>query len=60
MTAVYPIVKEHMEKAQRDQSATYNQSTQHREFKPGDSALVLVPTVECKVLATWNCLCLFR
>lgn len=54
MAAVVPIMKEHMEKAQRDQSAAYNRAAQPREFKPGDRVLVLVPTVECKFLATWQ------
>ncbi|XP_069371637.1 uncharacterized protein [Paralichthys olivaceus] len=54
MAAVVPIVKEHMEKAQRDQSAAYNRPAQPREFQPGDRVLVLVPTVECKFLATWQ------
>lgn len=54
MAAVVPIVKEHMVKAQRDQSAAYNRAAQPREFKPGDRVLVLVPTVECKFLATWQ------
>ncbi|XP_056290381.1 uncharacterized protein LOC130206427 [Pseudoliparis swirei] len=54
MAAVFPIVKEHMEKAQREQRATYNRAAQLREFSPGDRVLVLVPTVECKFLATWQ------
>ena len=54
MAAIFPIVKEHMEKAQRDQRAVYDQTAQPREFQPGDRVLVLVPTVECKFLATWQ------
>ncbi|XP_075949073.1 uncharacterized protein LOC142951429 [Anarhichas minor] len=46
MAAVFPIVKEHMAKAQRDQRAVYNRAAQPREFNPGDRVLVLVPTVE--------------
>lgn len=49
-----PIVREHLEKAQRDQRGVYNRTAQHREFQPGDRVLVLVPTVECKFLATWQ------
>ncbi len=54
IAAVLPIVMEHMEKAQRDQSAAYNIAAQPREFKPGNRVLVLVPTAECKFLATWE------
>ena len=54
IAAVMPMVREHMEKAQREQSVAYNQPAQPREFKPGDTVLVLVPTVECKFLATWQ------
>ncbi|XP_063060131.1 uncharacterized protein LOC134453222 [Engraulis encrasicolus] len=54
MKAIYPIVREHMENAQRQQQAAYNRPAQPREFKPGDRVLVLVPTVECKFLATWQ------
>ncbi|XP_063070441.1 uncharacterized protein LOC134461440 [Engraulis encrasicolus] len=54
MRVVYPIVREHMETAQRQQQASYNRPAQPREFKPGDRVLVLVPTVECKFLATWQ------
>ncbi|XP_063044800.1 uncharacterized protein LOC134438971 [Engraulis encrasicolus] len=54
MRAIYPIVREHMETAQRQQQASYNRPTQPREFKPGDRVLVLVPTVECKFLASWQ------
>ncbi|KAG5261141.1 hypothetical protein AALO_G00300500 [Alosa alosa] len=46
--------REQMETAQRQQQASYNRSAQPREFKPGDRVLVLVPTVECKFLATWQ------
>ncbi|XP_063041160.1 uncharacterized protein LOC134436063 [Engraulis encrasicolus] len=54
MRAIYPIVREHMESAQRQQQASYNRPAQPREFQPGDRVLVLVPTVECKFLATWQ------
>lgn len=36
MVAAFPIVREHMEKAQREQQATYNRPTQPREFQTGD------------------------
>ncbi|KAJ8333975.1 hypothetical protein SKAU_G00412940 [Synaphobranchus kaupii] len=54
MKAVYPIVREHMETVQRQQQASYNRPAQPQAFKPGDQLLVLVPTVECKFLATWQ------
>uniref|UniRef100_A0AAQ4NYK4 Integrase catalytic domain-containing protein n=1 Tax=Gasterosteus aculeatus aculeatus TaxID=481459 RepID=A0AAQ4NYK4_GASAC len=54
MKAIYPMMREHMETTQRQQQASYNRSAQPREFKPGDKVLVLVPTVECKFLATWQ------
>lgn len=54
VATIYPIVREHMEKAQKEQQASYNRPAQPREFQPGDRVLVLVPTVECKFLATWQ------
>ncbi|XP_063075477.1 uncharacterized protein LOC134465637 [Engraulis encrasicolus] len=54
MKSVYPIIREHMEAAQRQQQASYNRPARPREFKPGDRVLVLVPTVECKFLAAWQ------
>ena len=36
------------------ESAVYNRAAQPREFKLGDRVLVLVPTVECEFLATWQ------
>lgn len=54
MAAVFPIVREHMEKAQREQQATYNWPIQPREFQTGDKVLVLIPTAESKFLATWQ------
>ncbi|KAL6471724.1 hypothetical protein MHYP_G00203740 [Metynnis hypsauchen] len=52
--AVAPIVREHMEEAQRAQQRAYNRPAQPREFQPGDRVLVLVPTTTCKFLATWQ------
>ncbi|KAL1269060.1 hypothetical protein QQF64_031349 [Cirrhinus molitorella] len=54
MTAVFPIVREHMEKAQREQQATYNRPAQPREFQTEDKELVLIPTAESTFLATWQ------
>ena len=51
---VWPLVREHMTQAQREQSHTYNRGAVRREFKVGDKVLVLVPTSECKFLAKWQ------
>ncbi|XP_067105502.1 retrovirus-related Pol polyprotein from transposon 412 [Osmerus mordax] len=51
---VRPIVKEHMEAAQRAQRRTYNRPTQPREFSPGDRVLVMIPDARCKFLAAWQ------
>ena len=54
MKKVWPLVCEHMEKAQARQAHTYNQGARIREFKPGEKVLVLIPTNECKFLAKWH------
>ena len=51
---VWPLVREHMEQAQRAQERTYNRGARVREFKVGDKVLVLLPTSECKFLAKWH------
>ena len=51
---IWPLVREHMEQAQREQSRTYNRGAVCREFRVGDQVLVLVPTSECKFLAKWQ------
>ena len=51
---VWPLVREHMEKAQRDQSRVYNRGAVVREFQVGEKVLVLVPSNECKFLARWQ------
>ena len=51
---IWPIVREHMEKAQRDQSRIYNRGAVVREFQVGEKVLVLVPSSECKFLARWQ------
>ena len=43
-----------MEKAQKEPQLACNHPAQPREFQPGDRVLVLVPTAECKFLATWQ------
>jgi hypothetical protein len=47
IATVIPIVREHMRQAQEHHRHTYNRQATLRE-------LVLVPTVECKLLAIWK------
>ena len=54
MAASWPLVREHMQEAQEAQAQVYNRGAQQRDFQPGDKALVLVPTSECKFLAQWK------
>eukprot|EP00063_Salmo_salar_P078970 XP_014053805.1 PREDICTED: uncharacterized protein LOC106604004 [Salmo salar] len=54
LSAVWPIVKEHMEKAQRTQGWAYDKSATSREFSVGEKVMVLVPTVEHRLLAQWR------
>uniref|UniRef100_A0A674CNJ5 Gypsy retrotransposon integrase-like protein 1 n=1 Tax=Salmo trutta TaxID=8032 RepID=A0A674CNJ5_SALTR len=54
IATVMPIVREHMRQAQEHQRHTYNRQATLRKFQPGDKVLVLIPTVECKLLATWK------
>ena len=51
---VWPLVRDHMQKAQREQCRTYNRGAALRSFETGDKVLVLVPTSECKFLAKWK------
>ena len=51
---IWPLVREHMERAQRDQSRVYNRGAVVREFQVGEKVLVLVPSSECKFLARWQ------
>ena len=51
---VWPLVREHMAQAQKEQSQVYNRGAKQRKFKVGDKVLVLVPTSECKFLARWQ------
>ena len=51
---IWPLVREHMEKAQQAQSRVYNRGAALREFQVGEKVLVLVPTSECKFLAKWQ------
>ncbi|KAK3525628.1 hypothetical protein QTP70_001446 [Hemibagrus guttatus] len=45
---VVPIIRGHMEAAQRDQQRTYNWPTQPQEFHPGNQVMLLVPNAACK------------
>uniref|UniRef100_A0A8C7F2V4 Gypsy retrotransposon integrase-like protein 1 n=1 Tax=Oncorhynchus kisutch TaxID=8019 RepID=A0A8C7F2V4_ONCKI len=54
LSAVWPIVKEHMEKAQRTQGQAYDKSATPREFTVGEKVMVLVPTAEHRLLAQWR------
>ncbi|XP_036804331.1 uncharacterized protein LOC118940159 [Oncorhynchus mykiss] len=54
LSAVWPIVKEHMEKAQRTQGRAYDKSATPREFTVGEKVMVLVPTAEHRLLAQWR------
>ncbi|KAL1248867.1 hypothetical protein QQF64_022185 [Cirrhinus molitorella] len=51
---VMPLVREHLVKAQQAQQRHYNRAAQPREFEPGDRVMVLVPTLACKFLASWQ------
>lgn len=52
MAAVFPIIREHMEKSQREQQATYNWPVQPKEFQIVDKVFMLIPSVESTFLAT--------
>ena len=51
---IWPMVREHMQRAQMEQCHTYNRGAVMREFQVGEWVLVLVPTSECKFLAKWK------
>nr|XP_015210947.1 PREDICTED: uncharacterized protein LOC107078390 [Lepisosteus oculatus] len=52
INVIVPLVKENLEKAQAQQQQIYNRGAVAREFQIGDR--VLVPTPECKFLASWQ------
>ena len=54
MAQIWPLVREHLGRAQQAQARVYNRGAQLRTFNPGDQVLVLVPTSECKFLAKWQ------
>ena len=47
MAQIWPVVREHLGRAQQAQARVYNRGAQLRTFNPGDQVLVLVPTAEC-------------
>ena len=51
---VWPLVREHMEQAQREQARSYNRNATVREFQVGEKVLILVPSSECKFMAKWR------
>jgi hypothetical protein len=54
MTAIWPVMREHLEKAQCAQAQVYNRGAHPREFQVGNRVLVLISTAESKLLATWH------
>ena len=54
MAQVWPIVRDHIWRAQQAQARVYDRGAQLRVFQPGELVLVLVPTAECKFLAKWQ------
>ncbi|XP_061098630.1 uncharacterized protein LOC133128839 [Conger conger] len=54
MAQIWPMMRAHMERAQREKARLYNRGAQVREFAPGDKVMILVPTSECKFLAQWH------
>ena len=54
MAQVWPIVRDHLRRAQQAQARVFNRGAQLRTFRPGDLVLFLVPTAECKFLAQWQ------
>jgi hypothetical protein len=54
MAAIWPVVWEHMAKAQEPQVRAYNRMAQLEQFRPGDKLLFLIPTLEHRLLAQWQ------
>ena len=48
------IVRENLQSAQSNQKTWYDRHARHREFKPGEEVLVLLPTSTQKLLAEWQ------
>ena len=47
-------MNENCKVAQAQQKKWYDQNCRHREFEEGDHVLVLLPTVEKKLMARWE------
>ncbi len=48
------LVRENMEKAQHGQQTWYDKAARKRSFDPGQQVLLLLPTVENKLLEKWQ------
>ena len=54
MAQIWPVVREHLRRAQQAQAHVYNRGAQLRTFNPGDQLLVPTSFTECKFLAKWQ------
>lgn len=54
LTTLWEEVHTNMESAQAKQKQLYDRHTKLREFAAGDQVLILLPTSEKKLLATWQ------
>ena len=48
------IVHENLQDAQNTQKQWYDRNARHREFRPGNQVLILLPTSSNKLLAEWR------
>ena len=48
------LVQENLGRAQKVQKTWYDRNARLREFEPGDSVLVLLPTSTSKLRAQWQ------
>ena len=54
LSGMTDLVQENLGRAQKVQKTWYDGNARLREFKPGDSVLVLLPTSTSKLLAQWQ------
>ncbi|KAI4901393.1 hypothetical protein NFI96_008728 [Prochilodus magdalenae] len=54
MTDLMKLAHENLEQAQKRQKSWYDKSAKNRTLKPGDKALVLLPTSDTSLLAKWH------
>ncbi|XP_029928572.1 uncharacterized protein LOC115374014 [Myripristis murdjan] len=54
MEEVTKMVRKRMERVQRGQQTWYDKGARERSFEPGQQVLLLLPTVENKLLAKWQ------